>query len=324
MSNFYMKTILASLLAIALASPTYAKKDTNNGNDSLPQGKPFQMLAEDIAALEEELRLEIDALQAQVDDLERDVDSLESRMDANEELDALQNQLIEALETAQSLLESRMDDAETSIAALERWRVLQARRISILGRRISLIQSEIDDQGEDIDRLFRMHQTQQRLLASMKRDLYYVKRVNASQTAQISQLESDINAVERTANRTLSALNRGCPTGSSIRQIRNYWGGRLLRAVCERDDLAQAGQFQTSTIGSQTIVLRRGYTRTIRTFCPPGTTPTGGGHYSSRTYLPELSVLTSRRYYNGWELTLRNTGRASFYVRGNVTCGRVI
>lgn len=297
---------IVGILLLALATASFAQG--GGGQNSLPNGRPFQMLQQSINELEA-------ALQAQIADLQ-------TQLNVNGQNDALQDQLIGALQAAVGMLEQRMANAEASIDQLDQYNALQNALLEQQMSQISNLQNQVNSQGADINSLFELHNAQQSAINGLQGQINFLQSQNTTQNGQIESLQIQLASLQNDYNSTRTQLQNGCLLNSSIRQV--IPGGAV---VCDLDN----GQFVVTTmVGSAPLNLGVGGMASISVFCPPppaGSTPfvsTGGGFSLSSI---GAAVLASQQIApTGWRVTFRNTnpaGGAAVAVSANVACTRV-
>lgn len=308
MTRTQYSAALAAMLVLAVNMPAFAQ-----GKDELPNGRPFQMLQEQIA--------DIDAtLAQQIADLQTQLTALEGRVDAVEQHNAVQDQLIGALQGAVVILEQRMTTAEGAIDNLEAWNAAQQALLLQLASRVNALQAQINSQGSSIGLLFQLHQAQQQHLDALQNNVNFLNGQNSQQNSQLFSLQNQLNQVKNDLAFTRNRLAQGCPAGQSIRQL--FPTGQI---ICEMDS-GQASQVVLAA-GGATAGPFGGIASAVAV-CPPPPMPLPGqlpspfiamgGGFS----VPPsgFTILQSRpNGSNSWLVTVRNANpfAAGFTVFAN-------
>ncbi|HJU45078.1 MAG TPA: hypothetical protein VJ691_19780 [Vicinamibacterales bacterium] len=307
--------VISCVVVLGTASTALAQKDT------LPQGRPFQMLHEAIEAAEANAAAAIATLQSQLA-------ALAGRVDAVEQQNAVQDQLIGALQAATNMLQQRMTNAEFNINNLTQWNQFQDQLLLQLSQRVSQLESIASSHGNALSQLFSLHNAQQNHLNAIQNNLNFLNAqsvslqnqinslnnanasqqnqlnqlfsLNNQQQNQISSLQNQFNSLNQAYSNTRNQLAAGCPPGQSIRQL--IPNGPV---VCEVDSGLQTtsqGIGNSSSVGP----LQFG---SVSVSCPPvpagqpAFLATGGGHQMSSG----LSLVSSFPTAPGsWQITVFN------------------
>jgi uncharacterized coiled-coil protein SlyX len=280
------------------------------GKDSLPKGRPFQMLQQRIANIDAQLAEQIADLQAQLT-------TLEGRVDAVEDYNAVQDALIGAMQAVLMLLEQRMTSAEATLADLEAWNAAQDMVLAQMNTRIGNLQAAmLSMHGQQQTLLFSLHNQQQAYIAQLQNAISFLTGQNNVQNARISSLQSQVAFVQNEYADTRMRLAQGCPPNSSIRQV--IPGGPV---ICEQDTatgVVTARGFQTVSVGPvryQTIIAGC-------PLAPAGSAPyvaTGGGY----SLAPDTPVISSAPTgERTWQVTVRNPRLSPMFATVYVQCVR--
>src|SRR5688572_17983222 len=136
-------------LALALTvSPVVAQKN------NVPQGRPFQILQQQIGQIEANQDAQIAALQLRLT-------ALEGRVDLVEQKNTLQDQLIGLLQSSVADHESRLTANTDSITALQAWQVAAAALHTQLLNRVTTLENTVAQHGASLANLLNLHNAQQ-------------------------------------------------------------------------------------------------------------------------------------------------------------------
>lgn len=253
-----------SFLALSLAVvPTVfaqnGKSATNQG--ATPQGKPFQQIQAQFAAVDQALALlnqQIQAIQTQVSNVEA---SLQAQINAiNETLTSLQAQVSDAA-AATSSLEARVTANEASIAALNT-------AIEGLQAQLTTAQALISGNTGDITALQAQVSNIQSMMGAYSSQIAALQQ----QTAQLAQFRANLE-------------NGNCQTGQAVRDIAP--GGFI---ACTQTG---GGNLQTLTT-SALFHLNYGFNQGTVS-CPAGYVASGSG-FSAPSYYESTGVVTNTGY----------------------------
>lgn len=298
------------VLALGLGSQPLAQ-----GPKSLPKGRPFQMLAQQIA--------ETDAgLAKQIADLQARLAALEGRVDAVEQVNATQGQLIEALQAAIYLLEGRMATADNRLGVLETWNASLDALVNVLNGRIEGLKTRIDEQGASLESLFALHNAQQVLIGELQGAIDLLKADSTGQDGRITSLQAQLAIVQDDYSDTRSQLAAGCPASSSIRLVVPRGA-----VVCEPDNSALSLVTAVNAAGSSASPGQFGAAFAVCPAVVPGVpefVATGGG-FSVVQPVGAQVLASFRASANSWQVIVRNTnaiGGPIVSFQAAVTCVR--
>lgn len=264
---FARATVLALLLAFA--GSTLAQGNGNgNGRSRLPNGKPFQILANAIKNLDAKLQQQIANLQAQ--------------LDANAAADQVRQQMIDSLAVVAQQLEGRLAGLEVRVADVEAYNAVQDARLAFLTAhaaalqaQVAQLQGQLAQQGNDLlTAIVALHNAQQAAINALNQQITILNFVTSvhgqailGQAQTLSSLNAQLALLNQSYNATRLLLAAGCPAGSSIRAL-----GLSGEMVCQPD----TGPHQAVQIAEVVGVPPFGVVSHLTT-CPAGFFATGGG-----------------------------------------------
>jgi hypothetical protein len=266
---------------------------------TLPKGRPFQVLRQSLT--ESQLAL----LQQ--------IESLQSQLDANAANDALQGQLIGALQALTSQLESRVSSAQASIQELSDYYALQDQLLRQQVAHVAALQAQVNEMG-NLAELLALYNAQQSALTTLTNQVSFLSTQSNAQQSRLDSLTAQLTSLNAEYNVTSLRLTTGCPVNSSIRQVTS------VTVVCETDSGATIQG--TEFVGPATTVAPNA-TATADVFCGPSTPPyvaAGGGVSSTGA----VSLVQSLRLStNGWRVIVTNPNAFNIQVQARVSCLRV-
>jgi hypothetical protein len=319
---------LALVLSIA-SMATFAAKD------SLPNGKPFQNLQEqiDVLALDVEtlnisINARVDTLQGEVDDLAAQVEENTNDISAIEAHQIVQDELIATLQVGVRLLSIKVRENSADIAAIEAYNTLQDRYRAQLAEKLRLAEIRITENEGDITDLYEADQLMQGAIAELERDLRNLTSLVGSNYTQLSgridQVANDLADAKAVLATKQTRVSNYCNYGSSIRRI--YSTGTVS---CETDDAVAGLTGATFRTYSETLSRTRlcvldvvtcldyEYHSSGGVYCPSGYSMTGGG-FDMNGRTSDILVQDSYPSGNGYYARTKqgdDTGYSTVYVR---------
>ena len=266
---------------------------------TVPKGRPFQLLRQSLTESQQALLQQIESLQAQ--------------LDANAANDAVQSQLIGALQAFTSQLETRVASAQASLQELTDYYALQDLLLKQQVALVAALQAQLSELG-DLTEVFALYNAQQSALTTLTNQVAFLSTQSNAQQSRLDALTAQLTSLTAEYGGTVARLATGCPVNSSIRQL------TPTAVVCETDSgaILQATEF----VGTQTTVLPDA-TATADVFCGPATpayVAAGGGVSSTAAVTLVQSV---RLPTNGWRVMVRNPNTFNVQVQARVSCLRV-
>lgn len=305
--------LTALLIVLAGSNLAGAKNGNNASQGTLPNGRPFTALHNEILTL----KTQIDALVAS---------------------NAAQDDLISALGGVVLALEARFAGVQASIEELKAHDALVDRWIDALEGQWRAAEARLEGHESDLQALFDADQALQQLMYALQVQADSLRDRLATLDGTLASLESllrsDLAATEAALadlrvqlNSKQAALTQACPVGSSIRQISPTLG----TVVCEVDDASSGGsvgQLQPSDFSDDFRTIGADAAGSSTMFCPSGWIATGGGfHKDLPGQIFLSSPASSSTKGSGWVVGLHNppnsTG-ASSSVRAIIRCVRVV
>ena len=287
--------LVGGVVALAALHSTNLEAQKN----TLPKGRPFQLLRDAVNQSQVTLLQQIESLQAQ--------------LDSNTANDQTQSQLIAAMQTLVSQMETSLSATQASISALTAYNALQDQLIEQQLAQVAALQASMTAMA-DLSELYDLYQAQQSALTTLTLQINFLTSQGQTQQTDLASLTAQLNALKIEYGQTSARLASGCPPNSSIRQLSS------TTVVCETDSgaLLQGAEF----VGSS-VTIPPGVTTTADAFCGP-TSPayiaSGGGLSStaSVTLVQSVRLLT-----NGWRVMVQNPNAFSVQVQARVSCMRV-
>lgn len=290
-----------SLTALACAVVILAAPHavTAQKRDTLPAGRPFQIIEQTLATLEATMRARVVAL--------------ETQLAANAADDAARAELIGTLQALMISYEARLAGTEGAVGAVAGYMGAMDGVLHYQGQRLATLQNAVAVDSGSLRALFTLFTEQQAAVAGLERSLEWLASRSDVQQERVLELQQQLTMLTSQYQATRIALQNGCPANYSIRQV---LGGSV---VCEPHDGAVSVQEIT---GPSPGVIAAGAVATRDAACPAGTPPfvaTGGGYVASQP----VAVLSSSRNGNGWRVVVQNTSATVVTVTAKVECLRL-
>lgn len=288
------------------------------------RGKPFEVIQDQIDAIETSIDEQVASLQAQIDELETQVLANSEDIVLLEQLHEAQDQLIAVLFTAVGELEHQVAANTSDIAALDHWNQLQDQMLILLNNRVNSLQQQVVANDNDIAALINYDATVQLLISALQSKVIILEfniNINngdiASLESEVTTIKSQITSLQGALASKQDRITGYCPTGYSIRVI--YSNGTVS---CEYDNVSTGvgTLYSISRFSSSVTVPTRSY-RSAIVSCPSGYRITGGGFDKSSN---SIIIFSNYQWYNGWRIYVYNTSRSyDRVIYATATCSRV-
>lgn len=315
-------TAVAAVIAmvVVVATSTLAQNGkSTTGQGSTPNGRPFQALQSQMAAIEQQLSA-LDAIEAQIDALARQVAENAASIEDLRTYDALLDARISSLGGAVLALETAMAGLEDDVQALQLHDAIADQWLAALEQRADEAEARLDEHAGELQALVDADSALQEYAAALLLEINFLKSQTQGATADLTSLQQELADVRAELNAKQNLIVGSCPAGSSIRQIDSAGG-----VICELDDAGAGGGG-----GASTIVLTDPFNASVVVpaaaigygfvSCPSGYLPLSAG-YSVPTYLNVFYSVPAGSF--GWMVGAYNPSGTTTTMYVTVRCGKL-
>lgn len=323
---------IAMLAGISMLVMTGAALGQGTGQrNTLPQGRPFRVIAGDIATLqgqvadlsaqvaqiEQQTGASLASIQQELDRLSVQVASQDATIAELREYDAWQERRLAALGGGVLALEAAMAGLAADVEAIEAREALMSRWLDALEQRWTAAEATLGDHAADIQRLVDADRALQEYAAALSREVDFARSLGGDALSAASAAQARLTDVEAELRLKQNMIRTACPVGSSIRQV-----DADGTVACEFDDAGGGAGAVLGTADSwrSDVSLAPNSSTYAYAYCPSGYVSLGGG----------FSVpLGAQVFYNvpflsyGWAIGVLNPQTATRSFDAVVRCARV-
>jgi hypothetical protein len=297
---------------------------------SLPKGRPFRVIADDISTLqgqvadlsaqvaqiEQQTSVSLASIQQELDRLSAQVASQSASIAELREYDEWQDRRLAALGGGVVALEAAMAGVKADVEAIKAHDVLMSQWVEALEQRWNAAEATLRDHTADIQLLVAADRALQEYAAALRQQVDFARTLGGSALDAAAAAQARLADVETQLRFKQNLIRTACPAGSAIRQV-----DADGTVTCEFDDAGGAGgTLGTADTWRSAVVLSPNSSTYAYAYCPSGYMSLGGG----------FSVpLGTQVFYHvpfmsyGWAIGVTNPQAMSRTFDAVVRCARV-